>query len=89
MSGNSPRAAAAAKAGKQVVDLTWRKDYNADKKINWEKEFSPTRDNTRRTQSTTRHWGMDQWASPHRAGSLDQLGGRELDVAGDRSGSEP
>ncbi|MBT6103448.1 MAG: hypothetical protein HOH62_06050 [Verrucomicrobia bacterium] len=63
-------AAAIARAGKQVVDLTWRKDYNADKKINWEKEFSPTRDNTRRTQSTTRHWGMDQWASRTGQGAL-------------------
>ena len=63
-------AAAIARTGNQIVDLTWRKDYNADKKINWDKEFSPTRDNTKRAQSTKRHWGMDHWASRSGQGAL-------------------
>jgi hypothetical protein len=56
-------AAAAARAGNEIVDLTWRKDYNADKKIVWDKEFSPSRENNKRSPATTRYWGMDHWAS--------------------------
>ena len=63
-------AAALARTGKQVVDLTWRRDYNADKKIDWVKEFSPSRENTTRTQSSTRTWGLDHWASRTGQGAL-------------------
>ena len=63
-------AAALARTGKQVVDLTWRRDYNADKKIDWDKEFSPSRENTTRTQSSTRTWGLDHWASRTGQGAL-------------------
>ena len=63
-------AVALARTGKQVVDLTWRQNYNSDKKIDWDKELSPTRDNNRRNQSTTRYWGMDHWASRTGQGAL-------------------
>ena len=63
-------AAALARTGKQVVDLTWRKDYNSDKKVNWEKEFYPSRENNRRSQTTTREWGLDHWATRTGQGSL-------------------
>ncbi len=63
-------AAAVARTGRQVVDLTWRRDYQAKKEIAWEKEFSATRDNDRRTQATTRHWGLDHWASRSGQGAL-------------------
>lgn len=64
-------AAAVARAGRQVFDLTWRQDYQPVGKVGWE-HFSPTRVNTRRsyvaatdgtTNSPVRHWGMDHWAS--------------------------
>jgi hypothetical protein len=63
-------AVALARTGKQVVDLTWRQNYNSDNKIDWDKELSPTRDNNRRNQSTTRYWGMDHWASRTGQGAL-------------------
>ncbi len=62
-------AAAAARAGRQVFDLTWRKDYRRVETDGWE-HFSPTRENAQRsyeaageTRHPVRHWGMDQWAS--------------------------
>jgi hypothetical protein len=63
-------AAAAARAGNEIVDLTWRKDYNADKIIVWDKEFSPSRENNKRSPATTRYWGMDHWASRVGQGAL-------------------
>ncbi len=55
-------AAAVARAGQQVFDLTWRKDYQPVSSEGWE-HMSPTRKNTQRQVPSTRHWGMDQWAS--------------------------
>ncbi len=64
-------AAAVARAGRQVFDLTWRKDYQAVGRVGWS-HFSPSRSNSRRshiasgsgqTNNPTRHWGMDPWAS--------------------------
>lgn len=62
-------AAAVVRAGRQIFDLTWRKDYAAGTSRGWS-HFSPTRSNTQRTYATiegtknpVRHWGMDQWAS--------------------------
>lgn len=55
-------AAAVARAGKQVFDLTWRKDYRSAKGEGWAR-FSETRTNTRRKVPTTRYWGLDHWAS--------------------------
>ena len=53
-------AAAFARAGQQVFDLTWRKDYESADDIGWE-HFGETRDNPR--TGRTRHWGMDHWAT--------------------------
>ncbi|MBI4660165.1 MAG: hypothetical protein HY735_15100, partial [Verrucomicrobia bacterium] len=55
-------AAAAARAGKQIFDLTWRKDYKSGQGNGWA-HFTPTRVNTSRKVSSTRYWGMDHWAS--------------------------
>ncbi|MBL9128140.1 MAG: hypothetical protein JNL97_10855, partial [Verrucomicrobiales bacterium] len=40
-------AAATARAGRQIFDLTWRKDYQPVSKTGWD-HFSPTRSNTQR-----------------------------------------
>jgi hypothetical protein len=53
-------AAALARAGRQIFDLTWRQSYLPGK--NGWAHFHATRDNTRRAQATTRYWGMDHWA---------------------------
>jgi len=64
-------AAALARAGRQVFDLTWRKDFQPVHKVGWE-QFSQTRENTQRsyinvTDGRTNHpvraWGLDHWAS--------------------------
>ncbi|MGE3309431.1 MAG: hypothetical protein AB7O66_05620 [Limisphaerales bacterium] len=64
-------AAATARAGRQIFDLTWRKDYESISKSGWE-HFSPTRSNTQRhylsaadgsTNNPTRYWGLDHWAT--------------------------
>ena len=55
-------AAATARAGRQVFDLTWRRDYQAGNTAGWE-HFGETRANANRTVPSTRHWGMDHWAS--------------------------
>jgi hypothetical protein len=64
-------AAAVARSGRQIFDLTWRKDYQPVGKVGWA-HFSPTRVNTQRsytgavdggTKNPVRHFGMDQWAS--------------------------
>ncbi len=51
-------AAAVARTGRQIFDLTWRQDYKAGKGNGWE-HFAPTRAGATRT----RHWGMDHWAA--------------------------
>ena len=64
-------AAAWARAGRQVFDLTWRKDYGSVGASGWA-HLSATRENTRRTytnaatgqvQNTVRQWGADHWAT--------------------------
>ena len=55
-------AAAAARAGRQVFDLTWRKDYEPGEDVGWT-HFAATRANSRRSVATTRFWGSDHWAS--------------------------
>jgi hypothetical protein len=62
-------AAAVSRAGRQVFDLTWRKDYEAVQQQGWE-SFSPTRVNTQRSYTKgleevnpERFWGMDHWGS--------------------------
>jgi len=53
-------AAAVARAGKAVFDLTWRRDLDFGVPT-WD-FMSPTRSNTRRKVPSTRYWGMDHWA---------------------------
>lgn len=62
-------AAALSRAGQQVFDLTWRKDYQPVQTVGWE-HFGATRANTRRTYNvggsqtnTVRYWGLDHWAT--------------------------
>ncbi|KAF0181709.1 MAG: hypothetical protein FD161_382 [Limisphaerales bacterium] len=55
-------ASSLARAGSQILDLTWRKDYVPGGDVGWE-SLSVTATNTTRDVPTTRHWGVDQWAS--------------------------
>ncbi|PAW85712.1 MAG: hypothetical protein B9S33_09375 [Pedosphaera sp. Tous-C6FEB] len=55
-------AAAVARTGSQVLDLTWRRDYVSGDDIGWE-SLSQSRTNLSRTVPTTRYWGVDHWAS--------------------------
>lgn len=58
----SAAAAAVGRAGRQVFDLTWRRDYQPGHESGWS-QFSTTRVNTSRPIPTTRYWGLDHWAS--------------------------
>jgi len=51
-------AAALARTGKQVFDLTWRKDYRSGAGQGWN-HYRTTRSSNQRT----RHWGIDHWAA--------------------------
>ena len=62
-------AAALASVGREIFDLTWRRDFQSVKSGGWE-HFSNARPNSQRTylaggvtNAVTRYWGMDQWAS--------------------------
>lgn len=55
-------AAALARTGRQIFDLTWRRDYRPGTASGWA-HFQATRTNNRRALPTTRYWGMDHWAS--------------------------
>ncbi len=64
-------AAALARSGRQVFDLTWRKDHQSVRSSGWS-HLSPTRENTQRSYVNTatgatnhpvRSWGADHWAS--------------------------
>ena len=56
-------AGALARAGKQTFDLTWRRDYQSGKGKGWS-HFAATKPNlSSRNVPTTRHWGLDHWAS--------------------------
>ncbi len=64
-------AAALARSGRQIFDLTWRKDYQAVGQNGWS-HLSASRENPNRTfqnletgatESTVRRWGADHWAS--------------------------
>ena len=54
-------AAAVARTGRQIFDLTWRQDYKSGKGNGWE-SFATTRESTVNT-NLTRYWGMDHWAA--------------------------
>ncbi len=64
-------AAAVARSGRQIFDLTWRRDYQPVSKVGWE-HFAPTRVNTQRSyvdavtggaDNPVRYFGMDHWGS--------------------------
>ncbi|MBT7534991.1 MAG: hypothetical protein HN610_05455, partial [Verrucomicrobia bacterium] len=56
-------AAAVARAGKQTVDLTWRKDFQPSSSEGWE-HLSESRENDKRLAGpVTRYWGTDHWAT--------------------------
>ncbi len=63
-------AAALARAGRQVFDLSWRQEYQPVQSSGWS-GFAATRENERRsylnidggTNHTVRYWGMDHWAT--------------------------
>lgn len=56
-------AGALARAGKQTFDLTWRRDYQSGTANGWS-HFATTKPNlSLRNLPTTRHWGLDHWAS--------------------------
>jgi len=54
-------AAAVARTGKAIFDLTWRRDLDIG--VNTWNFQSPTRTNEKRKIPSTRFWGMDHWAS--------------------------
>ncbi len=54
-------AGAAARTGKAIFDLTWRRDLAIG--IPTWNFMSPTRTNERRKVPSTRYWGMDHWAA--------------------------
>ena len=68
-------AAAVARTGRQIFDLTWRHDYLPGRTSGWD-YMATNRVSTRVvTNGTTgvnivRHWGMDQWASRTGQGAL-------------------
>jgi hypothetical protein len=55
-------AGAVARAGKQIFDLTWRKDYKSGSGNGWS-HLSATRLSTGRSVPVTRYWGADHWAA--------------------------
>ncbi|MBI2950338.1 MAG: hypothetical protein HYY23_22130, partial [Verrucomicrobia bacterium] len=55
-------AAAVARAGRQIFDLTWRKDFIPGDDVGW-KHFATNRINNTRLQPVPRMWGLDHWAS--------------------------
>ncbi len=55
-------AAALARAGKQILDLTWRRDYRPGPGLGW-KHLAESRVNSRRAIPTRRDWGVDHWAT--------------------------
>ncbi|MBI4657418.1 MAG: LamG domain-containing protein [Verrucomicrobia bacterium] len=55
-------AAAVARSGRQIFDLTWRKDFVPGDDAGW-KYFATNRVNTTRSQPVPRYWGLDHWAT--------------------------
>ncbi|MEY4199093.1 MAG: hypothetical protein RLZZ265_833, partial [Verrucomicrobiota bacterium] len=68
-------AVAVARTGRQIFDLSWRKDYTPGRTSGWE-SFATNRVSSRTvlngatTTNIVRHWGMDQWASRTGQGAL-------------------
>ncbi|MBK1875703.1 hypothetical protein [Pelagicoccus mobilis] len=57
-----------AQAGQQVMELTWRQDYQLVEENGWE-HLASTRSNDRRTLPSSRYWGVDHWASRTQQGT--------------------
>lgn len=55
-------AAAVARTGKQITDLTWRRDYLPGRARGW-KHLAKSQINARRFFPTSRDWGVDHWAT--------------------------
>ena len=55
-------AVALGRAGQQILDLTWRKDFQSIGSVGWA-HLGATRSNNQRAVPTTRCWGVDHWAS--------------------------
>ncbi len=53
-------AVAFARAGQQILDLTWRKDFQSVGEVGWA-HLDATKVNTQ--TSRTRYWGADHWAT--------------------------
>ncbi len=69
-------ASALARAGNQIFDLTWRRDYEPGQGSGWS-HFEQSRTNDRRshtegdaTVQSKRRWGMDHWASRNGIGTM-------------------
>ena len=63
-------AAALAQAGRQVFDLTWRRDFQPVATAGWQHFSASTANSSRQyaapggtANSVTRYWGMDHWAT--------------------------
>jgi hypothetical protein len=69
-------AAALARAGRQVFDLTWRRDYTPVYSQGWA-SFGATKTNA--TSHITRNWGLDHWATrASQAGYLNWVVGNAI-----------
>lgn len=55
-------ASALAEAGSQIVDLTWRQDFESGDQVGWDHFGEDAiRDNV--TRATARYWGLDHWST--------------------------
>ncbi len=55
-------AAAVVRSGRQIFDLTWRRDFIPGDDVGW-RHLATNRVNTTRTQPVPRNWGLDHWAT--------------------------
>ena len=62
-------AASVAQAGKDVLELTWRQDYETGSDVGWE-HFGAEAIRSNDDKGTERYWGVDQWASRTGQGAL-------------------
>jgi hypothetical protein len=63
----SAAAAAVARAGAQIVDLTWRRDYQSVHTVGWSQFETPL---VNPQTHTTRYWALDHWATRIGQGSF-------------------
>ena len=77
-------ASALARSGRQIFDLTWRRDYQQVHQVGWG-QFEESRHNE--DQGTVRYWGHGSLGQPDVARRLRQLDGCQC--APTRRGSQP